>query len=121
VREGAAGAWGTQRKTGGTADLAKGEPGSPVARSQQGEPLPGAVADDDEKSAVVSKKKKERKKEDPNYDDDGICKICLEAPIDTVILECGHQVICEACSAFVGSVCPLCRQTISRVIRTFNS
>jgi len=70
---------------------------------------------------VVSKKKKERKKEDPNYDDDGICKICLEAPIDTVILECGHQVICEACSAFVGSVCPLCRQTISRVIRTFNS
>ena len=50
------------------------------------------AAQDDEKSAVVSKKKKERKKEDPNYDDDGICKICLEAPIDTVILECGHQV-----------------------------
>jgi hypothetical protein len=121
VREGAAGAWGTSRTGKSTAEVAKGEPGSPGARSQQGDNLPGAVADDDEKSAVVSKKKKERKKEDPNYDDDGICKICLEAPIDTVILECGHQVICEACSAFVGSVCPLCRQTISRVIRTFNS
>ena len=46
-------------------------------------------------------KKKEKKKE---YDDDGICKICLENPIDTVIVECGHQVICESCTPLVGAL-----------------
>jgi len=63
-------------------------------------------------------RKKEKKKE---YDDDGICKICLENPIDTVIVECGHQVICESCSPLVGAMCPLCRQPIVKVIKTYNT
>jgi hypothetical protein len=68
---------------------------------------------------VVSKKKKVEKKKE--YDEDGICKICMENPIDTVMVECGHQVICYTCSPLVGSICPLCRQPIIRVMKTYHT
>jgi hypothetical protein len=28
-------------------------------------------------------------------DDDDLCKLCFESPIDTVILDCGHALLCS--------------------------
>jgi len=64
-------------------------------------------------------RKKKKKKEDDDDDLDNICKVCFENPIDTVILECGHQVICHDCSKDIGSLCPLCRGPISKIIKTY--
>eukprot|EP00397_Hematodinium_sp_SG-2012_P002819 GEMP01002827.1.p1 GENE.GEMP01002827.1~~GEMP01002827.1.p1 ORF type:complete len:811 (+),score=120.74 GEMP01002827.1:73-2505(+) len=73
--------------------------------------------------AKLKKKKgaKSGKPHDEDFDDiAGMCKVCFERTIDTVILECGHQVVCEECSVDIGMLCPLCRQTITRIIRTYN-
>lgn len=48
-----------------------------------------------------------------------LCKVCFESPIDTVILSCGHQIVCSGCSKVVGNLCPLCRQPIEKIIKTF--
>lgn len=47
--------------------------------------------------------------------------MCLEKPIDIVLLECGHQVVCEICVSFCGNSCPVCRQKIVRWIKTYTS
>lgn len=47
-----------------------------------------------------------------------MCHLCYERPIDTVILDCGHRVMCFRCSGNLRA-CPVCRQDISRLIRTF--
>ena len=70
------------------------------------------------------KSKREAKKSNNDDSDDelaNLCKICFEKPIDTVILECGHQIVCELCSGSVGNLCPLCRQPITRIVRSFKS
>jgi hypothetical protein len=77
-----------------------------------------------ESAVPASKKKKKKntiKKGDTDADDDldNICKVCFENAIDTVILECGHQVICSKCSLDIGSLCPLCRSPIARIIKTY--
>lgn len=52
--------------------------------------------------------------------DENMCKICWEAPIDCVLLECGHLVTCVACGKRL-SECPVCRQYIVRAVRTFRT
>lgn len=47
-----------------------------------------------------------------------LCKICMDAPVEAVFLECGHLVACLNCSKIL-SECPVCRQYISRIIRFF--
>jgi hypothetical protein len=47
------------------------------------------------------------------------CAICLERPIDCVLLECGHQATCVTCAQGIRPACPICRAPISRVVRTF--
>jgi hypothetical protein len=135
VRQGAMGAWGTQQghpavNIPGTVtkdDLV--EKVTPAPRAKTHDQIPTVASEDDPRLRVNTldgaemigsgaQRKKEKKKE---YDDDGICKICLENPIDTVIVECGHQVICESCSPLVGAMCPLCRQPIVKVIKTYNT
>jgi hypothetical protein len=48
------------------------------------------------------------------------CVICLDAPRETVFLECGHMVACRQCATLV-SDCPICRQKIVRVIPVFKA
>lgn len=33
-----------------------------------------------------------------NTVDDGLCKICLNSPIETILLPCGHQAFCFSCA-----------------------
>lgn len=49
-----------------------------------------------------------------------LCKICMDAPIECVILECGHMATCMKCGKQL-SECPICRQFVVRVVRTFRA
>ncbi|CRK96431.1 CLUMA_CG009847, isoform A [Clunio marinus] len=51
---------------------------------------------------------------------DDLCKICMDAPIECVFLECGHMATCTACGKIL-SECPICRSYIVRVVRIFKS
>ncbi|KAF2362723.1 Zinc finger FYVE/PHD-type [Trinorchestia longiramus] len=47
-----------------------------------------------------------------------LCKICMEAVIDCVLLECSHMVCCTDCGRQL-SECPVCRQFVVRCVHTF--
>ncbi|WAR03791.1 RNF34-like protein [Mya arenaria] len=67
----------------------------------------------------VNKKKAdgERGGVDNEYE---ICKICMDAAIDCVLLECGHMVSCTKCGKQL-SECPICRQFVVRAVHTFRA
>ncbi|XP_059061236.1 uncharacterized protein LOC131854122 [Achroia grisella] len=48
------------------------------------------------------------------------CKICMAAPLECVLLECGHMAACTACSKQLAE-CPICRQYVVRAVRVFRS
>eukprot|EP00927_Polykrikos_kofoidii_P072546 TRINITY_DN68648_c0_g1_i1.p1 TRINITY_DN68648_c0_g1~~TRINITY_DN68648_c0_g1_i1.p1 ORF type:complete len:488 (+),score=90.61 TRINITY_DN68648_c0_g1_i1:186-1649(+) len=52
--------------------------------------------------------------------DEDLCKICYDKDIDVVLYPCGHFILCRWC-AFKVSDCPVCRQVITHVIRTYKS
>merc|ERR1711959_70085 len=98
-----------------------GEAASSSAEKTRPSLLPGQASDDaDQARARDAKAKAEKEARKlqkrgtkqltfPDAEDLGnLCKVCFEVPINTVILECGHQVVCDSCSENVGSLCPLC-------------
>ena len=70
------------------------------------------------KKEVIKPQKVIRK---PDDSDAGICKVCFDRRIDVVLLPCGHLVVCMTCSATVGSTCPMCRQRITSVVKTYGN
>uniref|UniRef100_UPI00398EC5A7 E3 ubiquitin-protein ligase rififylin isoform X1 n=1 Tax=Pristiophorus japonicus TaxID=55135 RepID=UPI00398EC5A7 len=52
--------------------------------------------------------------------DENLCKICMDSPIDCVLLECGHMVTCTKCGKRM-SECPICRQFVIRAVHIFRS
>ncbi|XP_065587876.1 E3 ubiquitin-protein ligase rififylin isoform X1 [Cyrtonyx montezumae] len=52
--------------------------------------------------------------------EDNLCKICMDLPIDCVLLECGHMVTCTKCGKQM-SECPICRQYVIRAVHVFKS
>ncbi|KAM6423422.1 E3 ubiquitin-protein ligase RNF34 isoform 1-T1 [Liasis olivaceus] len=55
-----------------------------------------------------------------NDEDDNLCRICMDAVIDCVLLECGHMVTCTKCGKRM-SECPICRQYVVRAVHVFKS
>ncbi|CAM4930407.1 unnamed protein product [Rotaria socialis] len=55
---------------------------------------------------------------DSQSSDENLCKICMDANIDCVFLDCGHLCTCVRCGKQL-SECPLCRSYIVRVVRVF--
>lgn len=53
-----------------------------------------------------------------DIDEKQVCKICWEREIDCVLLECGHMATCLICGKKCND-CPICRQNITRCVRTF--
>lgn len=53
-------------------------------------------------------------------DDESLCKICMDSPIDCVMLECGHMCTCTQCGKQMAE-CPICRQYVVRVVKTFKA
>lgn len=49
-----------------------------------------------------------------------LCKICMNAVIDCILLECGHMVTCTKCGKRLPE-CPICRCYVSRVVHVFRS
>lgn len=47
------------------------------------------------------------------------CKICFDRPIHTALVPCGHLCVCWDCSNQLQN-CPICRQTIATVLRTYH-
>ncbi|KAM8977320.1 E3 ubiquitin-protein ligase rififylin [Pelodytes ibericus] len=52
--------------------------------------------------------------------DENLCKVCMDSPIDCVLLECGHMVTCTKCGKRM-SECPICRQYVVRAVHVFRS
>lgn len=52
-----------------------------------------------------------------------LCSVCLDRQINCVLLECGHLTTCFECASRIYKSnkpeCPICREKISRVIKTF--
>jgi len=46
------------------------------------------------------------------------CIVCMDAPLETVFLECGHLACCSKCSMKL-KLCPICRNAITRVVPIF--
>lgn len=44
----------------------------------------------------------------------------MDAPVECVMLECGHLATCTACGKRLNE-CPICRQYVVRVVRTFKA
>ncbi|XP_063713550.1 E3 ubiquitin-protein ligase rififylin-like [Symsagittifera roscoffensis] len=57
---------------------------------------------------------------EPNISEDDTCKICMDAPINCVLLECGHMVSCVTCGKQLAE-CPICRQYVVRAVHTFRT
>ncbi|XP_011606620.1 E3 ubiquitin-protein ligase rififylin isoform X3 [Takifugu rubripes] len=55
----------------------------------------------------------------PNLEEN-LCKICMDCPIDCVLLECGHMVTCTKCGKRMNE-CPVCRQYVVRAVHVFRS
>jgi len=55
-----------------------------------------------------------------SMDDESMCKICMDSPIDCVMLECGHMCTCTQCGKQMAE-CPICRQYVVRVVKTFKA
>jgi len=60
------------------------------------------------------------REEGDTMDDDAMCKICMDSPIDCVMLECGHMCTCTQCGKQMAE-CPICRQYVVRVVKTFKA
>ncbi|XP_061073546.1 E3 ubiquitin-protein ligase rififylin-like [Conger conger] len=56
----------------------------------------------------------------PSGVEENLCKICMDSPIDCVLLECGHMVTCTKCGKRM-SECPICRQYVVRAVHVFRS
>jgi len=80
----------------------------------------GAAMDARRGSRAATKKRRNTNMKPPVDTDDvaNLCKVCFENPIDTVILDCGHQIVCSSCSKVVGNLCPLCREPIDKIIKS---
>ncbi|XP_036835581.1 E3 ubiquitin-protein ligase RNF34 isoform X1 [Oncorhynchus mykiss] len=63
---------------------------------------------------------KDREKAQLTNLDDSLCRICMDAAIDCVLLECGHMVTCTKCGKRM-SECPICRQYVVRAVHVFKS
>ncbi|KAK9721261.1 hypothetical protein K7432_003568 [Basidiobolus ranarum] len=56
--------------------------------------------------------------------EDSLCRICCDATINCVILECGHMATCMTCGKRLKeskNECPLCREPITRLVHVFRS
>lgn len=56
----------------------------------------------------------------PTGPEENLCRICMDSPIDCVLLECGHMITCTKCGKRM-SECPICRQYVVRAVHVFRS
>lgn len=47
-----------------------------------------------------------------------MCVVCMDAPLEMVLIPCRHMCVCEDCSKQLIS-CPMCRQTVEDALKVF--
>lgn len=67
---------------------------------------------------LLEARRAERARGEPPSED--ACKICLNAPLEVLLLECGHMVACAECARRLAE-CPVCRRYVARVVRVFRA
>ncbi|GMS88326.1 hypothetical protein PENTCL1PPCAC_10501 [Pristionchus entomophagus] len=70
-------------------------------------------------TSATSKAKKPTTSPPRDSDD---CTICMEATVNAVIINCGHMGMCYECAVKIkvsGKGCPICREPMKDVIKTF--
>lgn len=60
----------------------------------------------------------ELKEQLSHLQDELLCRVCMDADIDTAFCPCGHLVCCAACAGRL-ECCPLCRGAIAQTQRVF--
>ncbi|RIA85026.1 hypothetical protein C1645_879577 [Glomus cerebriforme] len=56
--------------------------------------------------------------------DDGLCRICCDAQSNCLFMDCGHMCTCLDCGKKLQETkneCPICRETIIKIIRVFRA
>ena len=56
--------------------------------------------------------------EDNQNVDSLLCKVCFSRPVDIVLLECGHRVVCGTCVKDLTGECPACHSVIVKWIKS---
>merc|ERR1712187_389361 len=63
---------------------------------------------------------KDKSKAKANKDDSDECKVCMDAPVQTAFVPCGHMVACLACGdSLKKQKCPICRKPIKKVLQLY--
>ena len=80
---------------------------------------------DHHKNAIASVAEEEEAEVGDNNDlenvkEEDLCKLCFDRKIDTVMIPCGHMVVCRHCGKKVKD-CPICRKPFDGIIRTFKA
>jgi hypothetical protein len=76
-----------------------------------------AIAKEKEKKSLFPE---EMKDEPVIVDGEKECVVCFGRSIKTVIVDCGHAVLCVTCARENIRECPICRKEVTQIIRTFN-
>ena len=53
-----------------------------------------------------------------------LCKVCMEREINCVLMPCTHRCICLSCASIIVNrecMCPICRETILRLLETIDA
>lgn len=63
-----------------------------------------------------------QKKEKIDEEEDNMCKVCFEKELNSVVMDCGHVCMCFECASKPNmQKCPICREQIIKVVRTYKS
>lgn len=54
-----------------------------------------------------------------NYNNDTICKVCLDRQANIVLLPCKHVAVCSQCVFGLNDKCPICRAKIGEKISLY--
>jgi hypothetical protein len=60
------------------------------------------------------------RRENLRLKDERLCKICADKELGVVFIPCGHFVTCTSCAASLPK-CPVCRSTITNLVKTYLS
>jgi len=90
-------------------------PGFAFGQMQSGPPRPSVPSDEPPGSPQHQGRDQSNPLSDANQ-----CIVCMDAPLETVFLECGHLACCQNCSVKL-KLCPMCRLPISRVVPIFRA
>lgn len=77
-----------------------------------------------ERDMVETESKKSTPSASASNEDDNLCKICCDASLNCVMLNCNHMSTCMDCGKLIleGSrMCPICREYVVRLLHVFRA